>query len=297
MSKKSTQANYADIKPWVKIAVAQEGAKPADPLWKDEPSTEKIAKLQQQRIRFLRKHGKTDPRAKSVAERLASCHPRRRCRSGACLQCKRLLQRWFVRGSKRFIATHLENEKGDLVAISIVPASSIMPPGQLQSLSIRNFYRRIKYALGKAGIEVGVGGIDFSFNEDREGRYQPFWTPHLYVITSARNKKLLKKELTKCFPGSVMTPRPIKISPFQNTKRRRSYALKTYFVRRIGYNQTKKIGNQVRKCRNTSRDKLRAGERLELFLFLDRIGLAMRPFFLGVKPHVSSKRVRLLRMG
>ena len=105
MARKSPQNKYVDIRPWVKVAVAQEDAKPSNPMWKGEPSEEEIIKEQQKRMRFLRKHGKTDPCAKSLAERLQSCRPRRRCLSGACLLCGRLLQRWSVRQSRKFIET------------------------------------------------------------------------------------------------------------------------------------------------------------------------------------------------
>ncbi len=297
MKKSPREKKYGDIKPWVKIAVAQEDAKPSNPMWKGEPREDKIIEAQQKRIRFLRKHGKTDPRAKSLAERLQSCRPRRRCLSGACPECGRLLQRWFVRACKRFISDHLETQNRELIAISIVPSGSTVVPGNLQLFSIANVHRRIKHALAKTHVAVAIGGINFSFNEDRDGKYQPVWMPHLHVITTTNNKEALKRELAKRFPRAVMIPRPIKISPFKNKARRWSYALKTYFGRRFGYDQKKEREGQVRNCRNTSGDKLRAGESLELFLFLDEIGLAVRPFFLGVKPHVSSDRVRLLRMG
>jgi hypothetical protein len=92
-------------------------------------------------------------------------------------------------------------------------------------------------------------------------------------------------------------PRPVKISPFENKPRRRSYPLKTIFKRRIGYKTIKTDNSgRKRKCRNTRRDRLRSRERFELFMYLDKIGLAQRPFFLGLKPHVSSKRVKLLTM-
>ena len=58
--------------------------------------------------------------------------------------------------------------------------------------------------------------------------------------------------------------------------------MRTQFVRRIGYDQKKEGKGQVRSCRNTSRDKLRAKESLGLVLFLDQISLACRPFFLRV---------------
>jgi hypothetical protein len=38
MSKKSGQIKYADIRPWVKTGVAEEDAKPLNPIWKGEPS-------------------------------------------------------------------------------------------------------------------------------------------------------------------------------------------------------------------------------------------------------------------
>ena len=257
MSKKSTQIKYADIRAWAKTAVTQEDAKPSSPMWRGEPGEEKVIKAHEKRVRFLRKHGKTNPRARALGKRLQSCRPRRRCLSGACPQCGRLVQRWFVRASKRFIANHLETQKGELVAIIIVPANPIiLPPERLRSLSIANFQRRLKYALAKGKIEVALGGVDFSFNEDRKGAYQPFWAPHLYVITATRNKELLKKTLAKHFPKCVMIPRPIKTPSFENKAYRRSYAFKTQFFRRIGYTQTKRVKGQVRKCRNTSRDKL-----------------------------------------
>ena len=87
------------------------------------------------------------------------------------------------------------------MAISIVPAEcNDCTPGQLRSLSIANFQRRIKYALAKANIEVAIGGVDFSFNEDRKGTYQPFWAPHLYVITTTSNKKAAEEGVGQVVP-------------------------------------------------------------------------------------------------
>ena len=188
MFKKSNQNDYADIIPWVKKAVSQEETTPQNPMWKGEFSEEKIAKEQQKRIRFLFKHGRNYPKVEAVAKRLESCRPRRRCLSGACLQCGHLLQRWFVRGSKRFIANHLKTKEDDLIAISMVPPDSMVDPGRLKSVSITNLQRRMKYALAKAGVEVAIGGIDFSFNEDKKYTYQPFWSPHLYVIMATRRR-------------------------------------------------------------------------------------------------------------
>jgi hypothetical protein len=194
------------------------------------------------------------------------------------------------------IADHLETRHEELVAITIVPPSSIVAPGALDSFCIANFRRRLKYALTTVGIDLAIGGVDFSFNEDRNGQYASYWSPHLYVITTVANRKKLRKRLREFYKNCDEISRPVKITSFHNSARRRSYALKMYFGRRIGYDQTKECGSKMRRCRNTSFDKIRAPDSAELFLFLDEIGLAERPFFLGLKPHVSSKRVKLLTM-
>jgi len=251
---------------------------PPNSLWKKEPTAEFTYGERLKRIKFLRKHSKTDPKAMVVAHRLESCEPDYRCLSGACPECGRLFQRWFVRRSKKFIATHIDRAGHDLVAISLVPSDLFIRPGYLTALNIRNFIRRAKLKLKKAGVDVALGGLDFSFNEHRDSKYSPFWCPHFYLITSTKDKKALGKKLRRLFPPKQKKiPRAVKITSFKNKAFRRSYALKMNFKRRIGYNDIRKI----RKCRNTSRDKLRATERLELFIYLDLIGFADRIFFLS----------------
>ena len=125
-----------------------------------------------------------------------------------------------------------------------------MAPGQLNAFSIVNFQRRLKYILAKADVQIAIGGVDFSFNEDRKAKYRPFWSPHFYLITGTANRNQLRRALIKRCQKTVAVPRPIKISPFENVAHRRSYALKTQFVRRIGYDQKKEGKGQVRSCRN-----------------------------------------------
>ena len=197
MAKKNRQNDYPDVRPWVKVAVAEESRRPGKQLWKGEPTPEQINKEQAKRVRFLRKNGKTSPRAEVLADRLGGCQLDQRCLSGACPQCAQLLQRWLVRRSKKFIADHLEAQQGELVAISIIPPRSAVTPGQLNSFSIINFQRRLKYILAKADVPVAIGAIDFSFNEDQEGKYPTFWNPHFYLISMTADKKQLRRALIK----------------------------------------------------------------------------------------------------
>src|SRR6266446_4300813 len=188
-----------DVRPWVIAAITDESRYPSDQLWKKEPTAEYVHKERLRRIKFLRKHSTTNPQALNVADRLESCEPKHRCLSGACPECGRLLQRWFVRRSKKLIAEHIDKQEHELVAISIVPHDPMVQPGQLHTIDIVNLQRRLKYALEAVGIGVALGGIDFSFNQDRKEEYQPFWSPHFYVITSTKDKKAIGKKLRKIY--------------------------------------------------------------------------------------------------
>jgi len=155
-------------------AINDESRYPPDPLWKKEPTAEFTHEERLRRIKFLRKHSNTDPKAEAVADRLESCEPDQRCLSGACPECGRLFQRWFVRRSKKFIAKRNSRPKHELVAVSIVPSSPAAGPGQLLTVDVVNLQRRLKYALKKADLDVALGAIDFSFNEDHEQKYLSF---------------------------------------------------------------------------------------------------------------------------
>ncbi len=282
-----------DVKPWVIAAINDESRYPPNRLWKKEPTAEFAREERVRRIKFLSKHSNTDPRAAVLAHRLESCEPDQRCLSGACPECGRLLQRWFVRRSKKFIAKQISRPKHELVAVSVVPFDFLVRPGYLSALNMRNFIRREKVKLKNAGVDVALGAIDFSFNEDYEQKYLPFWSPHFYLITSTDHRKTLSKKLCKLFSKTKEIPHPVQIKSFENIARRRSYALKMDFRRRIGYSEIKKIEEKIRKCRNTSRDKLRAVERLELLIYLDRIGFADRVFFLSAKPVMKGQSVKI----
>jgi hypothetical protein len=211
-----------------------------------------------------------------------------------------LFQRAFVRRIGKFIDRHLNKRDLELVAINIVLPDSLVAPGHLGSFSIPNFQRRLKYALDAAGVGMALGGVDFSFNEHRNGRYLPIWAPHAYVVTLAKHKhrlsKILSTFLNKGGRHGNRVPRPVKVVPFHNNAFRRSYALKMRIKRRIGYEQIKvdKSG-KIRRRRKTRPERLRAAERLELYLHLDKIGLAQRAIFRGTMPIVTSRGFRIRR--
>ena len=286
--------NSSNAKAWVVKAIAEEGKNPPDRMWKKEPSAEKISDEQLKRIRFLRKYGKTDPTLILIADCLDRCEKRNRCYSGACLECGRLFQRFYVRRSKRIIRDIIARQGKELIGICIIPSSPLVRPGQLKYFSIANFQRRIKAALDTAGVKTGIGGIDFSFNEDRDQKWQPFICPHIYLIASTDDREKLRRMLKPIFPKTIEVHRPIKLPLFQNNAYRRSYSLKMIFKLRINYYKKRK-GNPTKKSRNTSNDDLRVDQRIELFKYLHEIGLAARVIFRGLKPQISSSRVRFCK--
>ena len=293
-SKEFNSDNYADIKRWAQKAIAEEEEQSNERLWRGERSAEYQLNERLTLIRFFRKYQKTGPLFKCIADRLEFCERNNRCCSCACPECGRLLQRSFVRKSKRLIYEAVDKDGHSLVAITIVPAEPIIRLSKLHTLDIGNMQRRLGYALVKAGIDIAIGAIDFSFNEDKEGKYKPYWSAHYYVITSVANKSRVRKILKRFFASDRRIPRPVKISAFDNSSRRRSYAFKTHFKRRIGVDAIKEgKDGTLRKCRNTSRQRLRAAERLELYTYLDQIGLAERFIFRGVKPTITSTKVKL----
>lgn len=290
-SKEFNSDNYGDIKPWVQKAIAEEEQKPNERLWKGERSAEYQLDERLRLIRFFRKHEKSHPLFKYIADRLELCERNNRCCSGACPECGSLLQRSFVRKSKYLIRDRLDIDGHELVAITIVPAEPIIRLGNLHTLDIRNLQRRLKYALDKAELDVAIGAIDFSFNEDKDGKYKPFWSPHFYVITSVVDRKKVLEALRDIYEDDgIRVSKPVMIQSFENTRYRRSYAFKIWFGRRKGYDDVKDGRPGI--CRNTDDDKLRAAERLELYMYLDRIGFAERFIFRGVKPVIKSTKVK-----
>ena len=273
--RKFNSKNYSNAKAWVIKAIAQEETHPSRQMWKKEPTAEFQFNERLRRIRFLRKHGTKDPELLLIADWLEQCEPRNRCFSGACPECSRLFQRFYVRHSKKPIRDIIAREGKELIGICIIPSPPLVRHGQLKYFSIANLQRRIKAALDAAGIKSGIGGIDFSFNEDRQNKWQPFICLHIYLITSTNDRGKPRRTLKKIFPKTDEVHRSIKLPLVHNNAYRRSYSLKMIFKRRISHYKTAK-GKPDKKSRNTSNDELRVDQRIELFKYLHKIGLAAR---------------------
>jgi hypothetical protein len=277
-----------ETKTWVAAAIKDEQRKSPTEFWKDEPSIDDAKEDRLRRIRFLRKYGISNAEALSLADRLEECGRKHRCFSGACPECGRLLQRAWVRESGPLIRS-ISGHGGELVALSLVLPNSVVAQGSLKSFDVRNMQRRLKSRLDDAEIDVAIGAIDLSFNEDEHGKYPGFWCPHAYVIAATADRHQLAARLNG-FKPSPEIPHPTKVIPFKNTADRRSYAMKMHFTRRIGYDDQRILNDgKIRYYRNTRPDRLRAPGRLELVLFLDKIGFEDRAIFRSVRPIIKDR--------
>jgi hypothetical protein len=99
------------------------------PSWKGAPSSDQ-AKCR--RLRYIKRLSRFIDQfsvAKDLAGTLDSCHPNHRCMSGACPECSRAFQRWFVHETKNLVR--------DLHgATELITASIVFPNGRTPVESI-----------------------------------------------------------------------------------------------------------------------------------------------------------------
>ncbi len=102
------------------------------PIWKQGKggrckTAEEAEKERLQKIKLLRRHGKEYPIALQLAQKLKNCRPAERCLSGACPECQRAFQRWFVWAASNF----LKSDGREFAVASIVPRQPTFREGEL----------------------------------------------------------------------------------------------------------------------------------------------------------------------
>jgi hypothetical protein len=161
----------------------------------------------------------------------------------------------------------------------------LVPPGtaDLKLFSVNAFRDSIADNLISCGISFVIGGIDFSYNEHREGRFAPYWSPHAWFLTTGYRSDQWSARLRRAFPGTSLIPRPVKIDDWDGRRALIGYSLKYDFKRRISQTDTRRRrGGGTRKCQVTQYDRLRSIERFELYSCLHEMGLGARLLLMGI---------------
>ena len=244
-------------------------------------------------VKRLRRFARQFPEAKKLANVLARCKRRRRCMSGACPECGRAFQRWFVSQVGELAGNANPNH---LNSISIVFLNHRTAEDQLTGLDTGGMKRSMSETIKNADDLAWIaGGIDLSLNDDVQKKQGIAWQPQLYAIAEA-DVSGLSKVLRERFSPTQSARRPVQIKACDGSETAVSYAFKTDFVRRIAYRTEVGPPENRRKCWRTRKVSLRAGEHVQAMLWMHKIGLAGRLFLRGVRMTRTGSDVGLVQM-
>jgi hypothetical protein len=115
------------------------------PSWKGAPSSDQATRSRLAYIKRLHRFIEQFSATEDLAARLSACEPDHRCLSGACPECSRAFQRWFVRSTKHLTQDH--DSLGELVTASIVFPNGRAPVQSISSLDTLNSKRTVTRAI------------------------------------------------------------------------------------------------------------------------------------------------------
>lgn len=280
-----------DVKPWLAEALSNERwFGEAGFTWKKSETAEIAQARRRAVVRFLKKHSRNESLAPSLAPilaRIGSCAPNERCLSGACPECGRALQRYFVHQGKEHVQFPHRERHGGFFASLVV---ELFSADDLTDCSLKELQKDLKCKLRDAGLDFAMGGIDLSYNTSRDEQVFAHWCVHFWFFTNNRDWE----EPIRAAYSQPHVSRPLMIKSFDGNLAGLAYALKTTFVRRVSFlhiDQDREL-----QYRNTSDQPLRISERLQLYPFLDQQGLAARVFLMGLRPTKTDDGIKLVRL-
>jgi hypothetical protein len=264
------------------------------PTWLGAPTSKDAKKARRSYVKRLRRFAHQFPGAKKLAKILARCKRRRRCMSGACPECGRAFQRWFVSKVVELVGNPNPNH---LNSTSIVFLNHRTAEDQLTALDTTGMKRSLSQTVKDAdGLEWMAGGIDLSLNDDRQKKQGIAWQPQFYGLADVTNVEALSNLLRGTYSPTKSAPRPVQIKKCDGSTKVISYAFKTDFVRRIAYRAQVGPPDRRRRCWHTRKVSLRAGEHVQAMLWMHQIGLCGRLFLRGVRMTRTGSNVGLVQL-
>jgi hypothetical protein len=258
-----------------------------DPNWHGARTAEQAIERRLFCAKRLRRFGPLE-----LAATLKACRPGERCNSGACPECGRAFQRWFVHSTTALISA--SDSSSDLVSVSIVPPKARAPSFDIAKLSLADTITAVTQALEESSeIEWVVGGFDISLNDDTQKGLQREWQPQLYAVAMAKDRDAVRSHLRSIFERTNDVSRPVQIKTSDGSARVISYAYKTEFVERIAYYAPISRRRESRKCWMTRKTFLRPRDHARLMEWLDTVGLFQRLFLFRVQTVKAGSGVTL----
>jgi hypothetical protein len=215
--------------------------------------------------------------------------------SGACPECGRAFQRWFVHSTEQLIKDR--EPQGELVTASIVFPSGWVPWHLVNTLSMENLKRAVTRSIeGPTDVEWMVGGIDISLNDDRQKSLGMRWQVQLYAIAMVKDRKAFGLLLRDQFHQSARISIPVQIKTCDGSLEVISYAFKTDFVRRIAYRGQATTKGKSREYWTTRKVSLPPIDHADLLVRLHTLGLAQRLYLRGARMTVTKNGVALVKL-
>lgn len=244
---------------------------------------ETCVQVRNRREKLVRLLENGDKDAQRVAKRLKRCKPQRRCGSGACPVCCRKFRRWWVGEVLNLLSpTHGVKGNGDAVALTItlVNREHRRAAGQLHTLDLKKLIDQYRTQFKRANLDaaVVVGAVDFSFNVDGLKRWEPHWSPHLYLIVRGAASEAVRERLKRYLIADDAVPRPIRKRTMKDTVKAASYAWKSAFFQRNSFLDG--AGTL-----NSWPYPMKAPQVRELMVYLDRYQPTDRLFLRNVRRH------------
>jgi hypothetical protein len=251
------------------------------PRWKGVPTATKMEGYRLRLAKSLRRKPFCyNPDALALSETLENCRVGSRCHSAGCPECLRAAQ-WYVAShiaAFNYCSTQTIFPSGVIaIFITIIPTEWQQPEHGLYRFRIAEQLSSLRRALMKmAAVKAALLGVDFSFNDNRKKRNgTEYWQPHIHGVMWLRNVDTVVQALRKLFPKSNTVNTPVQVKVYDGTAKGAAYCFKTYFERRVA---VQKKNHPTRKPFWTTRTDwpLRVRQKVELALFLDKIGMRAR---------------------
>ena len=264
------------------------------PAWPCAVTSSDAKEARKRHIKRLKRFSTQIPEAPKLAKILARCKSRHRCMSGACPECGRAFQRWFVAQ----VMNPASNKKPlDLIAVSIAFPHHRSVGDTLDTLDTTKMKRDLTETIKDSDqVHWMAGGIDLSLNDDTQRNVPICWQAQLYGFAEVSNREQFSKFLRDTFNKTRKVKRPVQTEQCDGSSRAISYGFKTDFVRRIGYRGQAGPPDHRRTCWKTRKVSLRPMEHVRAMLWLHKVGIAGRLFLRGVRMTRTGNGVGLVQI-
>jgi hypothetical protein len=261
------------------------------PIWRSAPTSNNAKTTRKSYIKRLKRFSPQIPEAAKLGKILAHCKRPHRCMSGACPECGRAFQRWFV--SQVMSLANSENSQ-QLIAVSIAFPHHRSVGDTLDTTRMK---RDVTETIKDSDlVHWMAGGIDLSLNDDTQRNVPICWQGQLYGFTGVSNRRRFSKLLRDAFKKTRKVKRPIQTEECDGSSRAISYGFKNDFVRRIGYRGQAGPPDNRRTCWKTRKVSLRPTEHVRAMLWLHEVGIAGRLFLRGVRMTRGKNGVALVQI-